>query len=176
MRDLELDYQRKPSKLTKAGAIICVIAVVVLLLTMYQYMQVSNESQQLENRVRQFESKVISRGTGVSVSRDTRSLVAEVKQANHVLKMLGLRWDSIFGAVSAAHREGVSLLSFAPEPDKGTVKISAETKNFAIMLDYVQRLEDQPALEAVYLQSHHMVNDHPQKPVRFVVTADWVNK
>lgn len=176
MRELELDYQRSPGKITRWGTVICAVAVIFLLPVMYQYVQMKRESQALEAKVLQFESKVALRATNVTVRRDNRSLASEVKQANHVLMMLGLRWDSVFGAVAAAHREGISLLSFAPEPDKGTVKISAEAKSFSMMLDYVQRLEEQPALEAVFLQSHNMQNDTPQKPVRFVVTADWLNK
>lgn len=176
MRELELDYQRKPRKLTRMGAIVCAIAVGILAIVMFQYVLMSTESRMLEARVQQFERKDAARGAGINVRRDTRALTAEVKQANHVLKMLGLRWDSVFAAVATAHREGIALLSFAPEPEKGTVKISAEAKNFSMMLDYIQRLEEQPALDAVYLQSHHMQNDNPRKPVRFVVTADWLNK
>ena len=176
MRELELDYQRKSHKLTRMGAIVCAISVGILLVVVFQYIQMSAESRMLEARVQQFERKDAARSTGVNAKRDTRSLAAEVKQANHVLKMLGLHWDSVFAAVATAHREGIALLSFAPEPEKGTVKISAEARNFSMMLDYLQRLEEQPALDAVYLQSHHMQNDNPKKPVRFVVTADWLDK
>lgn len=176
MRELELDYQRNSSKLTRMGVIMLSISVVVLVVVVFQYMQMSAESRMLETQVQQFERKDATRNTSVSVKRDTRSLAAEVKQANHVLKMLGLHWDSVFGAVATAHREGIALLSFAPEPEKGSVKISAEARNFSLMLDYLQRLEEQPALDAVYLQSHHMQNDNPKKPVRFVVTADWMDK
>jgi len=176
MRELELDYQRNSSKLTKLGVAVCVVAAVLFALILIQYSQVSGESQMLEENVRQFESKAASHGDGLNVRRDPRSLAAEVKQANHVLKMLGMKWDSIFAAVAAAHGEGVALLSFAPEPEKRNVKISAEAKNFSIMLEYVKRLEDQPALDAVYLQSHNLQSDNPQKPVRFVITADWLDK
>jgi hypothetical protein len=176
MRELELDYQRNPGKLTRLGMIVCAVAVVLLALMLFQYSQVSDESQMLEAKVRQFESKTATRDAGVNVRRDTRTLATEVKQANHVLRMLGMKWDSVFAAVAAAHREGVLLLSFAPEPEKRVVKISAEARSFSTMLEYVQRLEDQSALDAVYLQSHTLQNDNPQKPVRFVITADWLDK
>jgi hypothetical protein len=44
------------------------------------------------------------------------------------------------------------------------------------MLDYVKRLEEQPALDAVFLQSHNLQTSDPQKPVRFVITANWLDK
>lgn len=175
MRELQLDYQRKPSNLTLLGMIVCVSAVGVLVQMMLQYRHINAESRMMEAKVQQFENRV-ARTAGTNVKRDVRSLAAEVKQANHVLRMLGLRWDSVFAAVAEAHRDGIALLAFAPEPEKGIVKINAEAKNFSVMLDYVQRLEAQPALESVYLQSHNMQNDNPQKPVRFVITADWLDK
>ena len=175
MRELRIGLSAQAKQLDNVGYDCLCVAVVLLVQMMFQYSQVSAESRMLEAKVRQFENRV-ARTAGTNVKRDVRSLAAEVKQANHVLRMLGLSWDSVFAAVAAAHREGIALLAFAPEPEKGIVKINAEAKNFSVMLDYVQRLEAQPALESVYLQSHNMQNDNPQKPVRFVITADWLDK
>lgn len=176
MRGLDLDYQRKPNNITLLGIVVCVLAVGVLTLMVFKYMQVREDSQIVEIELRQIESKTHSQTGDAGKMRDARTLAREVKQANQVLKMLGLRWDSIFGAVAAAHRDGVALLALAPEPDKRIVKISAEAKNFSVMLDYVKRLEEQPALGEVYLQSHNLQKRDPQRPVRFVVLADWLDK
>ncbi|MFZ2541140.1 MAG: hypothetical protein WAW75_05120 [Gallionella sp.] len=175
MRELELDYQRKPSNITLLGAIVSLLAVAVMVLTIFQYRQVGAENEILGAKLRQIERASAPR-SATTARRDTRALAEEVKQANQILRKLGLRWDSIFGAVAAAHREGVALLALAPEPDKRIVKINAEAKNFSMMLDYVKRLEDQPALGAVYLQSHDRQTNDPQRPVRFVVIADWLDE
>jgi len=174
MRELQLDYQRKASNITLLGAAICIVAVGVLALSMFQYRRLNVESEVLEIKLRQLEHNSSSRFDAASSRQDERALAREMKEANQVLKMMGLRWDSIFGAVAAAHGNGVALLAMAPEPDKGIVRISAEAKNFSLMLDYVKRLEDQPALGEVYLQSHNLQKQDPQKPVRFVVVADWL--
>jgi len=175
MHELELDYQRKPSNITLLGVTVCILAVAVLALMIFQYRQLSEQSQVVETELRKVERKINSRTIEVG-SKDARTLAREIKEANKVLKMLGLRWDGIFGAVAAAHQKGVALLALAPEPDKRIVKISAEAKNFSVMLDYVKRLEEQPALGEVYLQSHNLQKRDPQKPVRFVVMADWLEK
>ena len=176
LRALDFDYKRNPQKFTLWGALICALALSVLVPAFIYYQKIELQRNVLEARLQQLESRAASRSAAVNVRRDTRALAAEVKQANQVLKMLGLRWDSIFSAVAEAHREGVALLALAPEPEKRTVKISAEAKNFSVMLDYLRRLEEQPALDAVFLQSHNLQNNDPQKPVRFVITADWLNK
>ena len=176
MYELELDYQRKPTNITLLGIVVCVLAVAVLLLMIFQYRQLSEQSQIVETELRQIERKINLQTNDAGTRRDARTLAREIKQANKVLKMLGLKWDGIFGAVAAAHQKGVALLALAPEPDKRIVKISAEAKNFSVMLDYIKRLEEQPALGEVYLQSHNRQKRDPQKPVRFVVMADWLEK
>ena len=176
MHELELDYQRKPSNITLLGVTVCILAVALLALMIFQYRQLSEQSQIVETELRKIERRINSQADDTGTRHDARTLAREIKQANKVLKMLGLRWDSIFGAVAAAHRKGVALLALAPDPDKRIVKISAEAENFSVMLDYVKRLEEQPALGEVYLQSHNLQKRDPQKPVRFVVMADWLEK
>ena len=175
MRGLELDYQRRPSKITLSGVVVCALAVATLAFMLFQYRQLAEESQVLEVQLRQFESNSSRQVDGINSRQDARTLAREMKEANQVLKMLGLRWEGIFQAISMAHSQGVALLALAPEPGKGTVRISAEAKNFTMMLDYVKQLEKQPALGGVYLQSHNLQKSDPQKPVRFVVMADWLD-
>lgn len=175
MRALDLDYRRKPAQLTLWGIVIFILAMAVLVPAVIYYRQITLQGTILESRLQQLQS-TDSRSANKVVRRDTRAVAAEVKQANQILRMLGMRWDSIFGAVASAHRDGVALLALAPEPEKGIVKITAEAKSFSIMLDYVKRLEEQPALDAVFLQSHSLQINDPQKPVRFVITANWLDK
>lgn len=178
MRKLELDYQRKPSSITLLGVFICLLAISVLALMVIKYTQVNQESQIAENELHQIETRVNRKTdtTGLNETRDPRALAKEIKQANKVLKMLGMRWDGVFSAVSAAQRKDVALLSLAPKPEKRIVKISAEAKNFSVMLDYIKRLEQQSAFGDVNLQSHKIRKQDPQKPVRFVVMADWIEE
>jgi len=174
MRGLELDYQRKPNNITLLGIVVCILAIIVLALMYIKYMQLNEEGQIAEIELRQIESKIRLQTDGLNMTRDARTLAKEIKEASQILKMLGLKWDGVFGAVAAAHRKGVALLALAPEPEKRIVKISAEAKNFSVMLDYVKRLEEQSALGEVYLQSHNLQKRDPQRPVRFVVLADWM--
>ncbi len=178
MRRIELDYQRKPSNISLLGIVVCLLAISVLTLMALRFMQVTEERQIAEIELHQLESKT-SRKTnskGMNMQQDARTIAKEIKQANKVLKMLGMKWDGVFGAVAAAQRNGVALLALAPQPEKRIVKISAEAKNFSVMLDYVKRLEQQSALGEVNLQSHQIQKRDPQKPVRFVVLADWIDK
>ncbi|MDX8385065.1 MAG: hypothetical protein R8M11_00950 [Gallionella sp.] len=176
MRRLELDYQRKPNNITLLGIVVCILAISVLAVLALRFMQVSEESQIAEIELHQLDSKTSRQTDSMGMKQDARIIAKEIKQANKVLKMLGMGWDGVFAAVAAAQRNGVALLALAPEPEKRIVKISAEAKNFSVMLDYIKRLEKQSALGEVNLQSHQIQKRDPQKPVRFVVLADWIEK
>jgi Fimbrial assembly protein (PilN) len=67
----------------------------------------------------------------------------------------------------------VALLSIESDTDKGRMKISGEAKDLQAMLDYLRFLGTQPTLAEVYLQSHQVQQQDPQRPVRFVLSADW---
>ena len=52
--------------------------------------------------------------------------------------------------------------------------MTAEAKGKNAMLDYINRLQAAQSLQRVMLESHEVMSQVPEKPVRFVVTASWV--
>ena len=176
MRRITLDYQRKPDSITLLGAVICTLTIGLLALLIFQSRQLGSEIAAFESRLHQPEYATGDSSGYDARSQDAYSQTDEVTQANQILHMLGLRWDSIFGALAKSHRNDIAVLSFAPDPDKRIVRIVAEAKNFQTMLDYLKRLEAQPALGAVYLQNHTTQKHDPQKPVRFTLIAEWLDR
>jgi Tfp pilus assembly protein PilN len=68
----------------------------------------------------------------------------------------------------------VALLQIESDVDKQHVKISAEARTLGAMLDYLRDLEGRSILSDVYLQSHQIQQQDPERPVRFVLTATWL--
>ncbi len=81
------------------------------------------------------------------------------------------RWEQLFGALEQATDETVTLLAL--DPGESEVSLSGEAKNFAAATAYVKRLEATGVLTEVHVLSHELAKDHPQKPVRFVLSARW---
>jgi hypothetical protein len=90
-----------------------------------------------------------------------------------VLRRLSLPWDSLFLTMESAAGGEVALLALEPDAEKQVVKVSGEAKDFTALLNYVTRLEAQEAFGPVYLQSHQVQLQDPQRPVRFALHAVW---
>ena len=75
--------------------------------------------------------------------------------------------------IESARKSDIALLSIESEHDKRRVKIYAEAKDLQAMIAYLAYLRQRPALAEVYLESHELQIKDPQRPVRFVLSAQW---
>jgi hypothetical protein len=107
---------------------------------------------------------------------DLQKVNLEVKRASEVLMQLNQPWDELFQLLESSDRKLVALLSIDPDPQNRQVKVTAEAKDLASMLGYVRYVQEQGGFSNVFLQSHQVQQQDPEKPVRFVVTAAWMAK
>jgi hypothetical protein len=94
----------------------------------------------------------------------------EVAAARETVQRLSLPWDGLFLALESAASDKVALTVIEPDAANGTVKISADGKDYLAVLSYVSNLSRTEGLGRVQLVSHE------QKPnaVSFGVSAAWV--
>ena len=172
MRALELDYRREGTTARWAGAAILAAALAGTLAVAAQYRHLAAELAQAETEVR--ESGIAAkRKSAPRQGGDVQKVGLEVKRANEILLRLKLPWNDLFASVESASMPDVALLSIESDTEKGRVKISAEARDLQAMLGYLRFLGTQPTLAEVYLQSHQVQQQDPQRPVRFVLSADW---
>jgi len=105
---------------------------------------------------------------------DDTNLRAELKLANGVVGLLSLPWDTLFTDIEASQNAQVALLAVEPDPEKSTLTLTAEAKDFAAMLTYMRLLQTRTSLRDVYLKSHTIDTKSAEHPVRFVLVASWV--
>lgn len=98
---------------------------------------------------------------------------AQNKEANEVIDRLSTPWDTLFRIFESTVDEDTVLLELEPQADQNEVQVTAESRNFSTMLDFVRRLQESPSLHDVYVSSHQVQQQDPQHPVRFVVNAKW---
>ncbi|OGS97057.1 MAG: hypothetical protein A3K04_10900 [Gallionellales bacterium RBG_16_56_9] len=96
-----------------------------------------------------------------------------IKQANVVLKELGLPWPALFAHLERTASPEVALLAIRPEAARGRLRISGEAHHLADVLEYVRDLGSAGAMSDVVLEQHEVSGSDPQKPVRFVLSARW---
>ncbi|WP_435626530.1 hypothetical protein [Candidatus Ferrigenium straubiae] len=171
MTMLRLDYQQN-LPFPWVGPALLALTLVVLTLTVAYYVELNGKAISWEDRLDQIE-----RGQGrLSPSGGREDVVQEVKRANEVLRQLTLPWDELFRAVDSAAGKEVVLLAMEPDAEKHMVKISGEAKNLAALLKYIMQLEEQSVFGPVYLQSHQVQQQNPDRPVRFSLLAVWREK
>lgn len=93
-----------------------------------------------------------------------------------VVRELGAPWTAMLSdleAASAGSKDDLAVLAVEPDHDKHRVRISGESKNLGVALAYLERLQKSSSLVHPMLDSHEIVADDNEHPVRFALTADW---
>lgn len=95
------------------------------------------------------------------------------KAANQVARELQMPWAEMLATLEAIPNPDVALLGVEPSLQRRVVRITAEAKNAAVMLDYLQALQASSQFSDVWLVSHQVQLLTPGTPVRFVVQFKW---
>jgi Tfp pilus assembly protein PilN len=135
-------------------------------------MTAKREIAQMESRLARLES----RDRPATKTALPESTVREIRRANDVIEQIALPWDRLFRAVESAAGEKVGLLGITPDQKSGNVEVGGEASDLNAMFDYVKRLQRQSSLTRVYLLNHKLNDQDPQHPIRFTVTASWLEK
>jgi hypothetical protein len=155
------------------------LGVLILAGVLYEFNLAMNEVAYWDSRIASVERRVqrapAPQGTQGTVSYAGRdvNMKQEVKKANAVMSELDLPWQALFDSVEYAANHDVALLSFQPDPAGRIMRIGAEAKNIAAMLDFVGALEREPVLKDAHLLKYEIKRDDPHRPVIFLLTATW---
>lgn len=172
MQRLQLDYVPHAGTARWLGIALLVLAALVGAKQADVYTTAKRETAQLEARL----SRLESRGKQTTTTALPESTLREIRRANDVIEQIALPWDRLFRAVESAAGEKVGLLGITPDQKSGTVEVGGEAADLNAMFDYVKRLQRQPTLTRVYLLNHKLNDQDPQHPIRFTVTASWMEK
>ncbi len=173
---LQLDFARAQAQ--SRGLALGVITVCALLLCLAIW-----QSEKSEGRVALLEAELASLGTSREAAGTTAApttvngveLDERMVKANRVIRQFSTPWDDVFSSIEKAGGEHVALLSLESDPANAQVHVGAEARNFKKMLEYLERLRTDGRLSPAILQSHQVMVDDPNKPIRFTFTASWTS-
>ena len=97
----------------------------------------------------------------------------EALAVNAAIAQLNLPWRALHDAVRAATPPSVALLALEPDAKRRVLRITAEAKNSDDMLAYVSRLEREEWFGSVTLVRHEVIEQDPNRPLRFQIDAGW---
>lgn len=98
---------------------------------------------------------------------------AQAAAVNAAIMQLNLPWRALHDAVRSATPPSVALLALEPDSRKRVLRISAEAKNSDDMLAYVEALGREEWFASVTLVRHEVLEQDPNRPLRFQVDAGW---
>jgi hypothetical protein len=175
MRALTLDYRRQPQA-RWIGVALLVAGVAGAGFLGTEYRQLADEVERAESGMREHGAAARKQTVAPATEGDVQKVALEVKKAREVVLQLKTPWNELFASVESVQAPNVALLGIESDVEKQRVKINAEAKNLGAMLDYLRELEGRPTFADVYLQSHQTQQQDPQHPVRFVLTAAWLER
>lgn len=103
----------------------------------------------------------------------TAQLDDQAKAAQAVVRQLSLPWAALVEVLENAAAKDVALLQVQPDAQQRLLRITAQARHHAAMLDYVRKLTAANMLSDVHITSHQTQLDDPQRPLQFTVLATF---
>ena len=170
MRELDLDYQRR--RINRLGLTLLAAGGLAAAGASFAVWQQGQSVAALESRLARIERQAPTIRGGAARSSDP-ALARGVREAQAARELLDRPWNELFQALEQAQNGDIALLSIEPDADKGVLLITAEARQRQAMLDYLQRLEQTPALRNVFLVEHRVQSKVSERPIRFSLSAAW---
>jgi hypothetical protein len=110
------------------------------------------------------------------VPQDADARLHQSERSDLAARELATPWTALLAELERASQDSrgqIALLGVEPDHAKHRVHIIAESRDLALALAYVQRLQASHLLRYPMLDSHEVRQDDAQHPVRFELTSDW---
>lgn len=135
----------------------CIAGIVVLLILLAwnvnRFSWNYGELRRLKAETAIFEGRLGSRPAGVSEQEYTR-MQASVRFYNDLIERKTDSWLGLLDMLEKATPEGIALSSMAPDKKAGQIKLEGRAKNFSLVKNYVEKLEDSKNFTEIMLLSH----------------------
>jgi hypothetical protein len=171
MRTLDLDYWRQERARPWAFGLLAAGFLAVLVLA-DRYQAITVESNELRETMRKLES--VSGPARARAPRNAKETDERLRAARQVVAQLNVPWDRLFRALEEIDEKDVGVLAISPDANKQQVKLQMEAKSLESMLSYHRKLAESPVFSDMALTDHQVVQDDPDKPVRFNMNGTWV--
>lgn len=166
----EMDFARRPYRGGAAGVLFAVLGVLLLALTLAWQQRLDTRLAGLELRSADLQRRQQASGSAPPV--------AGLQRAPRTATLLAVPWSPLLAGLekaSAQQRADVAILAIEPDVARRRLKLSGEARNFNAVVEYVGRLQRMKSLRHPMLESHEIRLDDEYKPVRFQLTAEWVD-
>jgi type IV pilus assembly protein PilN len=129
------------------------------------------EQQRLVSEIKVLEGSSNIRPDGVS-EKDYARQQGRVRFFNEIIDRKGTDWLNLLELVEMATPEGISLAAFTPGKKRGELRLDGYARSFAVVRQYVEKLEGSKSFSDVLLLSHQeMIVGEKGRGVQFSVSC-----
>lgn len=164
---LWLDYQRTSPRRQLPGLLLLVFSLLLFGWLLNLSFALSEQSASAEQRLARLRQDVERQRQSAA---PVDAPAGEVSEGSPPAIEAG-RWDALLNLLETAGDDSVTLLGLAPGAKE--ITINGEARDVDAVLDYALRLQSAPVLARAHVAKYDVVADHPRRPIRFTVLAEW---
>ncbi|HJW24937.1 MAG TPA: PilN domain-containing protein [Rhodocyclaceae bacterium] len=169
MQPLDLDFQPRPY--SAAGIALLVAGLLASGAALVHYRGGAEELSAQQGELARLQQP--PRGRVLPRAGDDQEMQQMVQAASVVARDIQRPWEALFKALEEAKTDEIALLTLNPDASRGAVQIAGEAKSRDAILAFVDRLGQGGVLKNVFLAEDQLQQQDPEKPYRFLITADW---
>ena len=165
---IDIDFRKRQRRLPVIGAVALLLGVTAAFLTYDDYNNALIDSDLMSMSLARYDSN----------GRNARDNVAAINPAeiSAATRQLAMPWSALLNDLESVAKDSakdVALLEIAPDVAKQTVRLSGEARSLQAALDYLSRLQEAESIIYPLLENHEIQTSDRNRPVRFVIVADW---
>lgn len=164
---LELDFVAAPRRRRLAG-------IVVLALALAAAGTLASRHRDTQQRLQQLEAAEGLLNASPSPRAAPRERLDEqVKGAQAIVRQLALPWAELIDSLERSAMREVSVLHVQPDAQQRLLRVTAEARGEAQMLEYLRRVSAVGGFTEVHLLSHQVREEAPLRPLQFSLQASF---
>jgi hypothetical protein len=164
---LELDFVAAPRRRRLAGIVVLALALAAAGTLASRHRDAQQRLQQLEAAEGLLNASPLPR----AVPRER--LDEQVKGAQAVVRQLALPWAELIDSLERSAMREVSVLHVQPDAQQRLLRVTAEARGEAQMLEYLRRVSAVGVFTEVHLVSHQVREEAPLRPLQFSLQASF---
>lgn len=168
MARLDFDFHPRPAR-PATFSIMLALAGVLALAWAWQQLRTARAAEAgLTAQIAQLQQQARPRPAARPAAADSATQAAQAR----VAAQLAYTWQPAFDALAAAQSGKIALLALDAAQAKAHIKLTAEARQLADAIEFMNALQQQPGIRRVALTQHELREDDAQKPVRFIVQVE----
>ena len=165
---IDVDFARRRFRFPVLGILVLASGVAAVLVTLADYRDTSIEAELVSMRLARAERTIPA--TDVAESESTMELVSQATAE------LSTPWSMLLDDLETAavdEAKDVALLEISPNRDARSVRIAGEARSLAAAVGYMNRLQQANSIQYPLLENHEILAKDHERPIHFVIVADW---